>query len=384
MTATLDEPTVLIPRIGAPVRRQTPQLHLRFPAVEGLTGVAALSVAAYHAELFPPGRYAYSALFCLVGFFLTVALYQRLVEHDRVRLANLFWQGTKRLLPALAFIVAPVVVVLLWRQGISGTVTALTDLLVVGRDFSTWYELGDGAPVGPNPSATYALGQLWVLAIVVPFVAVWPVLIAFVHLVTGGVAQVTTVIVLACAATVATLAVFLHTGGAALYVAMTTRAAELVLGAAGAAAAFGLARRRGRRRRARISTLSTVIATTSGVTALAALIACAVLAPQWRISWQKTWWSHPLMFVTIAVATAVLAVAATHQRGALHALLSVGPVAETGRLTYSFLLLHLPIFWLMHKQLPDVSPIALTIVGGGLTWLAALVLHHRLINRTGP
>jgi peptidoglycan/LPS O-acetylase OafA/YrhL len=58
--------------------------------------------------------------------------------------------------------------------------------------------------------------------------------------------------------------------------------------------------------------------------------------------------------------------------------LRMKPLMEIGQISYSMYLLHLPVYWLLLMLSPDLKPYALFILGTGLTWLAAMIMHYTL------
>jgi peptidoglycan/LPS O-acetylase OafA/YrhL len=156
----------------------------RYRGLDGLRAIAVTLVVVYH--LFPPallpgGFIGVDVFFVISGFLITSLL---LREHDttgRIRLARFWQRRARRLLPALALVVA-LCSTLAWLVG--GDVLVRLGTQVVGAaTFSyNWVSIAGGG--GYFAAATPELFRnVWSLAVEEQFYLVWPLLfLAFVLL----------------------------------------------------------------------------------------------------------------------------------------------------------------------------------------------------------
>jgi peptidoglycan/LPS O-acetylase OafA/YrhL len=61
--------------------------------------------------------------------------------------------------------------------------------------------------------------------------------------------------------------------------------------------------------------------------------------------------------------------------------LRLGPAVELGQVAAAYYPLHGVVLWSMRSANPGIHPVALVVVGGGLSWVAALFTHHGLARR---
>lgn len=138
---------------------------------------------------------------------------------------------------------------------------------------------------------------------------------------------------------------------------------------AGAACLVHLAERGGRALTGQISLLL-------AVTGLAAATAVAVSA-----ALRGDGQGEDRYVVAVVLGAAVLTAVLCGDRGPLARLLSVDLLTQIGRMSYSLFLLHLPVFWLLRRGQPGLSPLALFLVGGVATWFPSLLVHYLLVER---
>jgi hypothetical protein len=106
-----------------------------------------------------------------------------------------------------------------------------------------------------------------------------------------------------------------------------------------------------------------------------------VLALAVLTAWQNAPWLYHGGLAVVAGAAALLAAVLCYQRGALFRAFSWGPLAEFGRVSYLIYLIHLPIYWLLTTTRPRIAPYGLLVVGGGLSWLIAMLVHYGIAER---
>lgn len=293
------------------------------PALDGLRGVAVALVMVRH--LGQPvgvggGTVGVGMFFALSGFLITTLLIEERGSTGRVHLPHFWLRRACRLLPALAVVLAAVVV---WfgvveHQSYKGP--AALAALYAGN----WAQIG-GRPFG-------VLSHTWTLAVEEHFYLVWPLLfVALAPLRWRRAAAVT--LGVASAATLLRLALF--AAGAApdrLQMGTDTRLDGLLLGCA---AAFFVFHRRPR-----------VTLPVAGA-ALAALAALVAVPPY-----------HSLMltagYVVIPVAALLVIGHVVGPGGSpspLTAALAWRPLAGMGRISYGLYLWHLPVYAVLLPRL---------------------------------
>ncbi|MBW9095612.1 acetyltransferase [Microbacterium jejuense] len=149
----------------------------RFPGLDGLRAVAVILVVAYH--LFPPavlpgGFVGVDVFFVISGFLITSLLLREQAATGRVALGRFWQRRARRLLPALAVVVA-VCSTLAWLIG--GDVLVRLDAQVLGAStFSyNWVSVAGGG--GYFSAATPELFRnFWSLAVEEQFYLLWPVI----------------------------------------------------------------------------------------------------------------------------------------------------------------------------------------------------------------
>jgi peptidoglycan/LPS O-acetylase OafA/YrhL len=100
-------PIVRAPLIQ-PLNTPIPKSSGRWPALDGLRGLAILLVFAFHLPLnvFRSGSYGVIVFFVLSGFLITTILLKELERWDRPRLRWFYGRRAIRLIPALLLVVA--------------------------------------------------------------------------------------------------------------------------------------------------------------------------------------------------------------------------------------------------------------------------------------
>jgi len=140
------------------------------PALDGLRGLACLSVVAFHAfgNVFRGGQLGVDVFFVLSGFLITNILLQDLDAHGRIRFKDFYIRRTRRLLPALVGTVALGTVIWLIFGGRAGLFSWAAAALGY---YSNWQICYYGyASMGPLP-------HTWSLAVEEQFYVVWPAML---------------------------------------------------------------------------------------------------------------------------------------------------------------------------------------------------------------
>ncbi|MFD9409028.1 acyltransferase family protein [Streptomyces sp. NPDC059989] len=358
----------------------------RFAAVDGLRGIAIISILLYHTSWFANGLFGVDAFFVLSGFLVTLLLVREVERSGRIRLFRFYKRRFKRLIPGLLVILTAVVALayLLGTLREAKTIShqAITSLF----QYANWAQLANGNAYWEGNGTIDPLAAMWSLSVTEQFYLVWPLVLGILCLVCRRrIAAVTVFVVLlfAGSAAVAPL-LFTGTNTDEMYLSTHTRAVAFMAGAAAACIVHLIHRRADGQRAgapdaratAEPSSAVTALLTATGILALVAIVALSVLVD----SYHKPWLYQGGLAVVAALVALLAAVLCT-DRGPLVKLLSGKIITEIGQLSYTIYLLHLPIYWLLQKGQPDVKPWALLIVGGGITWFLALLLHYVVTER---
>jgi peptidoglycan/LPS O-acetylase OafA/YrhL len=360
------------PSTGArPAPRKPDAARLYFPAVDGLRGLAIVSVLLYHTSWFANGLFGVDVFMVLSGFLITLLLFREADRSGRIAVGAFYRRRFKRLMPGLAI----TLVTVLFLAYVFG---GLTQARLIGRkaiaslvQLANWQQIADDDAYWTGFGDINPLSHMWSLSITEQFYVVWPVLFLVLYLVCRRSAVAVTVLLFVALAGTASIAPLLYDGTNTdrLYLGTDTRTVDFVAGATAAAVVFLMHRRAARRRHADPG--GGVVATVLGTLSLAALVAVSVLTSDYHRPWL-----YQGGIAAVAVITAVLIAALSRADGPLVRLFSIGPLTEIGRISYTMYLVHMPIYWVVQEQLPTIAPYALFVVGGGLTWLTSMLLHY--------
>ncbi|MFK3669791.1 acyltransferase family protein [Leifsonia aquatica] len=353
---------------------QTGATATRFDAVDGMRGVAIISVLLYHCGWSTRGLFGVDAFFVVSGFLITLLMIREATSTGRIRIGRFYARRARRLLPSL-FLTLAAVLLLVWAEGTldeltSAAGTAVASLLQVAN----WQQIGANAAYWDRTGQMVPLGQMWSLSVTEQFYLVWPVVVLLGWFVCrrrpGGLA-IWLSVALVGTALIAPLQ-YDGTNSDRLYLGTDSRIVAFVAGGAAAAIVFLILRRRSRRPQLAPGPFARV-----GVTALSAVTLTAVVAVSIATVGYHEDWLYRGGFALVAVAIAVFTATLCFPENALVRPFSWKPFRVVGMLSYSMFLLHLPVFWLVQKNLgPDLHPLALFGIGGIATWLAAACLHY--------
>jgi peptidoglycan/LPS O-acetylase OafA/YrhL len=211
----------------------SPPSPARFAGLDGLRAVAVATVLLYH--LFPTGAMAggfvgVDVFFIISGFLITMLLLRERAAHGRIRLRAFWIRRARRLLPALAAVIA-VCAALAWLVG--GDVLAGIGVQIAGAaTFSfNWVSLagGEGYFAEDTPEL---FRNLWSLAVEEQFYVVWPLLLPLLLVVRRTAVRVT-IALAAAAASAAWMATLVVTGAVTrAYFGTDAHAFGLLLGVA--------------------------------------------------------------------------------------------------------------------------------------------------------
>jgi peptidoglycan/LPS O-acetylase OafA/YrhL len=352
----------------APLISSVPYL----PGLDGLRAVAVVAVMAYHAnhDWLGGGFLGVEVFFVISGYLITLLL---IAEHERsghVRLGRFWLRRARRLLPALAVMLAGLAVyVALFFRRAQGRVRG--DLLAGMGYVSNWYQIWVGQ--GYTQSEAFApLRHLWSLAVEEQFYLVWPlVMVVILRRGRDRLPNVAAVLVGVSVAITVAIAVLYAPGDVAatcaegshgywtvagrcvsvndaLYLSTVTRAGGLMLGAAFAMVWRPLALMRGpmRHRGRQLDAVAVV-----GLAALAWLTWHTQLSTVGtKLGSRFDPWLYRGGFLLVGVATLLVIAAVTHQRSVMGAALGNPLLRWIGTRSYGLYLFHWPIYQIIRKE----------------------------------
>jgi peptidoglycan/LPS O-acetylase OafA/YrhL len=336
--------------------------------LDGLRAIAVLAVLAFHAG-FDWGRGGWlgvSTFFTLSGFLITTVLLSDHDDHGGVRFAH-FWSRRARRLLAAAWLAIAGAIVFGATVADGGQLARLRGDVVAALAYvANWRFMASDASYADLFRSPSPLLHFWSLAIEEQFYLVFPFLLAGVFTVARNRRTLTGVLVLGAATSTGWM-ILLDARGASvdrLYYGTDTRIAEILTGAALAAALHGRTRWDDVHRRQ--------LAAWLGVVALGVLLALYA-----TVSYGDPWVFRGGLQV-VACLGVVVVIGALQDDGPLARMLGATPLRSLGLVSYGVYLFHWPIFlWL---QSEGWSPLAVFTLGGTLT-LALAVASYRLLEQ---
>jgi peptidoglycan/LPS O-acetylase OafA/YrhL len=355
--------------------------------VLGLAGLATVLVLLYDTGAFRPGLIGVELLLLVSGFLLTqLVLPLGLAGRGLVGVLWLQRVRLKYLAVLLTVTLALTMGLIYLVAGLGEARRSSAETVPAVFQVANWHLLWDGSvtwgQLARDASGRFdPLGHLWLSSLLEQSVLGWSLVLALLCWIARRSLVAVTVLVWAAFAASAAFAPLAYDGtnGARIYLGTDSHAAAFVAGAAAACTLRLLQERSSRpqRRRRRTSGSRPVgLITALAAGALALLAGTGLFAA----SRPETWLGSGGLGLT-GLAGAVLALALCQEQGRLAGLFSWGPLAEFGRLAYPIYLLHLPTYWLLETTKPEIARYGLLLVGGGLAWLAALIVHYAFGER---
>ncbi len=337
-----------------------PRLGYR-PALDGLRGIAVALVMVRH--LGQPfgvggGTVGVGTFFALSGFLITTLLIEEQEATGRVDLGRFWIRRGCRLLPALAVVLAAVVVWfgLVEHQSYKGP--AAYAALYAGN----WAQIG-GRPFG-------ALAHVWTLAVEEHFYLVWPLLFLALSRLRLRTAAVVT-LGLAAASTAVRLGLFAAGASPArLQMGTDTRLDGLLLGCA-VALALAHARRRPR------------VALPAAVAAIGVLGVLVAVPP-----YHSFMLTAGYVLIPLAALTVIGHVVGDGPPSPFTTALGWKPLASLGKISYGLYLWHLPVYAVILPRVLDLPlavrsavVVAASVAVAGLSYVAVERPFLRLKDR---
>lgn len=335
------------------------------PALDGLRGIAVISVILYHLDhgWMRGGFLGVDTFFVLSGYLITSLL---LVEYDTTSTVSLraFWvRRAKRLLPAALLVLIAVAAYAWFAAPTDRLGTIRGDAIATLAYVANWRFILDDASYFALWSEASPLRHMWSLAIEEQFYVLWPlVVVGLLHIGRGRTTALTLSCVIGVAGSVALMARIAEVDRSRAYFGTDTRAHTILVGAL---LAIGL------HRRSSITGFSNRIVSGLGTAALAFVGISFVTVSDNDLVFYR---GGSLGFA-LAVA-ALIAAGVNTSPSLVRAVLDRAPLRRIGQLSYGLYLWHWPIIvWLTHERL-GVDGVALDTIRVGATFGCSLVSYH--------
>jgi peptidoglycan/LPS O-acetylase OafA/YrhL len=305
------------------------------PALDGLRALAVAAVIAYHLDLgWAPGGFAgVGVFFVLSGYLITGLLVSEWRRNGRINLKEFWIRRARRLLPAMAAVLAATVLVLavtdpsrltgLWGD-LGAAVLYISNWWLIFHQVSYFESFGPPSP----------LGHFWSLAVEEQFYLIWPLLMAFMLAVTTRRWRLLLFVAGGVLLSALAMALLYEPGSdpSRVYYGTDTRAFALLAGAA--LALLYPAEKAGSRKLNRAGKIGLELCGAAGLVITAFMV---VRSGEYDTS------LYPGGLLLLSAASALLIGAVSHPASVIGKVLSCKPLRWIGVRSYGLYLWHYPV-----------------------------------------
>lgn len=340
-----------------------------FPALDGLRGIAVISVLVFHAGFsWAVGGYlGVSTFFTLSGFLITSLLLAESSATGRIRLGAFWIRRFRRLMPAAIAAMALAVVVAIFidpvaRANIGGDIGAAVGYV------ANWRFVLAGKSYAELFSSPSVVQHFWSLAIEEQFYLLYPLLAFAVLKVARGSRLVFGWILGGLTALSVVVPLVLGYSKDRIYYGTDARAAEMLMGAMLAVVLY-------------YRPITNALASSRRLQWIMALLGAGALAAcvvMWATIDQQ---SDPLYlggFFAYSILTVIVIVSTLLPVGPVASVLSTTPMVWMGKISYGVYLYHWPIFLFLSEERVPLSGLGLFAARVALTLLIAVVSYQYL------
>lgn len=314
---------------------QPRRTHL--PALDGLRGAAILGVLLFHTGHLAGGFLGVDLFFALSGYLITDLLLREITATGTVSLIAFWGRRIRRLVPALAVMLAGVTLLVRVAGTPDMVRTTLADGPWVQADLINWHLLAESASYWDRFGDPRVFEHLWSIAVEEQFYVVWPALLLIVARWGGRVERrVALMAALGAAVSLVLMVALLNPADPTrVYTGTDTRAFSLLLGAVAATepARALLARLAGRRAGALTASLA------------------AGIGAMWLLAdgTNSLWLYRGGLFAHSLAAALLVGLCARSSETVVARALAWRPLRRLGRVSYSLYLWHWPVFVLLSQ-----------------------------------
>jgi peptidoglycan/LPS O-acetylase OafA/YrhL len=204
------------------------------PALDGLRGAAVLAVLLFHAGVLPAGFLGVDLFLALSGYLITDLLLREVEATGTVSLVAFWGRRARRLLPALAVLLAATAVLVRAVGPADVARTTLADGPWVQLNLLNWHLLAESAGYWDRFRPARLFSHLWSIAVEEQFYLVWPVLLVVLARGGGRRAHGRLAVIAAVGAAVSlglAVALFSAADPTRVHIGTDTRASALLVGA---------------------------------------------------------------------------------------------------------------------------------------------------------